>query len=67
MTEPGKKLLFMGGEFELKDVKTLGDLRRGLRDWLNEVDGWGADDVKIGACDVLRGKLAVTLQDGIYQ
>lgn len=58
---------FMGGEFTLKEIKTVGDLRRGLRAWLAEVDGWGGDDLEIAECAIVPEKVTVTLKTGIVQ
>jgi hypothetical protein len=58
---------FMGGEFSLKEIRTVGDLRRGLESWLAEINGWSGDDTKIGECELHRGRLIVTLQHGIVQ
>ena len=58
---------FMGGEFRLKDVRTVGDLRRGLQSWIDELGGWGGDDTELSECEIMRDRLIVTLKDGIVQ
>lgn len=59
--------MFMGGEFRLKEIRTVGDLRRGLQAWLDELGGWGGDDAELSECEIMRDRLIVTLKDGIVQ
>ena len=58
---------FMGGEFSLKDIETVGDLRRGLESWLEEIDSWNSKDAKVSECELMRGQLVVRLEEGIVQ
>ena len=58
---------FMGGEFRLKEIRTIGDLRRGLQTWVDELGGWGGDDEDLFECEIMRDKLIVTLKEGIVQ
>ena len=58
---------FMGGEFRLKEIRTVGDLRRGLQTWVDELGGWGGDDEDLFECEIMRDKLIVTLKEGIVQ
>ena len=58
---------FMGGEFTLREINTVGDLKNGLTTWLREIDGWGSGDTKISECELMNGKLIVTLEEGIVQ
>ena len=58
---------FMGGEFELKDIRTLGDLRRGISSWYSELGRWGEESTVLVECEMMRGKLVVTMKDGIVQ
>ena len=58
---------FMGGEFRLKEIRTVGDLRRGLQSWIDELAGWGGDDAELSECELMRERLIVTLKNGIVQ
>lgn len=58
---------FMGGEFRLKEIRTVGDLRRGLQSWIDELGGWGGDDAELYECEIMRDRLIVVLKDGVVQ
>lgn len=60
--------LFMGGKFEMPDqVKTVGQLRKWLKDVDAELAGWGDDDHPISEVWMNNGEMAITLADGISQ
>jgi len=65
--EPSYVETFMGGRFKLGNPKTVGELKRVLREMLVELDGWGGDETPIGEVWAKGDKIDVTLSEGITQ
>ncbi len=57
---------FMGGDFSLRQITSVKDLKDNLKLWLSELDGW-RDDLIVTECVMMHGKMSVTLKDGIVQ
>ena len=58
--------VFMGGDFHLGQPKTVGELRRILREVDQELSGWG-DGTEISEVWATKGQIRVTLSEGIVQ
>jgi hypothetical protein len=59
--------VFMGATFRLRNVETLGDLQKALREWVSELEGWGDEASKLAECQLMRDELIVTLAEGIVE
>lgn len=56
--------LFMGGDFQLGRPRNVGELRRTLQAFQDELAGWG-DETEISEVHAAKGEIQVTLTKGI--
>jgi len=61
--EPSVIETFMGGTFELKDIRTVKGLKEALKAIEEEVTSW-PEDTAIGELHLERDKIHVTLAEG---
>ena len=64
--EPHHVEVFMGGDFDVGQPRTVRELRQALREFDAELAGWG-DDLELNEVEVHGGTIRVTLKDGIVQ
>lgn len=59
---------FMGGTFQFEgQPKTVGQLRKELKDILKELEGWGDDSQELSECIFWKDGLRVGMASGIVQ
>ena len=66
MFNPTKIQYLMGGEFTLSDeiLSNANDLSAMFRAWADEVDDW--DNKPLSEVEIVKGKIVVTLKDGVF-
>lgn len=64
--EPRHVEVFVGGDFDVGQPRTVRDFRQALREFDTELSSWG-DDQEIAEVHVHNGKIQVTLKDGVVQ
>lgn len=65
MFKPCHIEVFMGGDFRLdNNPKTVGELRKWIKDMDEELSGWG-NETEISEVHIHQGQIAITLTEGI--
>jgi hypothetical protein len=63
-TEHSEVSCFMGSQFELGDIRTVGDLRKALEEIAAELPS--DNSLEIAEVYMLRDELGYTLKEGVY-